>query len=163
MTTPLVFFFEQYSTSSVWSARAWIPPRCLVNKFLFSRKNYVQNKREISPKQRRHHRITTLHNLTMCGTVKFVSAPEYHRVGTASILGHVAEFIDPWLGDKVNSGMGLSSGMPGYTVCGPVRQPYAGAELTLSPVRDIWIRLLHSTSRIICTEQDLWVVKEKSQ
>ncbi len=82
---PLVFFFEKYSTSS--SARACIPPRCLVNKFLFSRKNYVQNKREISLKQRRHHRITTLHNFSMRGTVQFVSAPAFHRVGPASILG----------------------------------------------------------------------------
>ncbi len=32
----------------------------------------------------------------------------------------VAEFIDPWLGDKVNSGIGLS-GTPGFIAGGPVR------------------------------------------
>ncbi len=33
-----------------------------------------------------------------------------------------AEFIDLWLGDKVNSGT------PGYMAGGPVRQPYAGVD-----------------------------------
>jgi hypothetical protein len=41
----------------------------------------------------------------------------------------VAEFIDPGWGDKVNSGIGLSTvcrtGPLGYMDGGPVRQPYA--------------------------------------
>ncbi len=44
----------------------------------------------------------------------------------------VAEFIDPWLGDKVNSGIRLSTfyrtGTPGYMAGGPVRQPYVGVD-----------------------------------
>ncbi len=41
----------------------------------------------------------------------------------------VAEFIDPWLGDKVNSGLGLSyRNARLYMAGGPVRQPYAGVD-----------------------------------
>ncbi len=36
----------------------------------------------------------------------------------------LAEFIDPWLGDKVNSGIGLSCRPASL----PVRQPYAGVD-----------------------------------
>ncbi len=40
----------------------------------------------------------------------------------------VAEFIDPWLGDKVNSGIGLLyRGTPGY-MAGGLQQPYAGVD-----------------------------------
>ncbi len=47
-----------------------------------------------------------------------------------SVNKPVAEFIDPWLGDKVNSGIGLSY-RPANHACSlgvPVRQPYAGVD-----------------------------------
>jgi hypothetical protein len=42
-------------------------------------------------------------------------------IATMKEVSHkaVAEFIDPWLGDKVNSG---------YMAGGKVRQPYAGVD-----------------------------------
>jgi hypothetical protein len=39
------------------------------------------------------------------------------------------------LGDKVNSGIGLS--YPGYMVGGPERQPYAGVDFIPHTVRDL--------------------------
>ncbi len=47
-----------------------------------------------------------------------------------------AEFIDPWLGDKVNSGIGLSyqhSRLHGWR---------AGTTTLYPPVKDLWIRQL---------------------
>ncbi len=54
------------------------------------------------------------------------------KLGRLHDLGSnpVAEFIDPWLGNKVNSGIGCCTGTPGYTAGGPVhvQQPYAGVD-----------------------------------
>ncbi len=41
----------------------------------------------------------------------------------------VAAFIDPWLGDKVNSGIGLSYRPASHVALRASRQPYAGADL----------------------------------
>ncbi len=40
----------------------------------------------------------------------------------------VAEFIDPWLGDKMNSGIGLSYRPANHVAGLPIRQPYAGVD-----------------------------------
>ncbi len=46
-------------------------------------------------------------------------------------MSSAAEFIDSWLGDKVNSDIVLSffrTSTPGYLAGGPIRQPYAGVD-----------------------------------
>ncbi len=54
----------------------------------------------------------------------FMSAPPVNRT-----LGTVAEIIDPWLADKVNSIIGMSYRHARlYMTGGPVRQPYAGVD-----------------------------------
>ncbi len=49
------------------------------------------------------------------------------RVEALVLYWPVAKFISPWLGDLVDSGIGLSfhgTSLPGYVACGSVRQPY---------------------------------------
>ncbi len=54
------------------------------------------------------------------------------KVQTAAVSWSVAEFIDPWLGDKVNSGIGLSY-WPASSCSLTGRYDNLMPELTLSP------------------------------
>jgi hypothetical protein len=84
---------------------------------------YIKNSREMSANKP----LTSLQQLDSSLSVSFRTP--------------VAEFKDPWLGDKVNSGIGLSYRPASHVASVPVQQNNPLPELTLPPYRDLWIRL----------------------
>jgi hypothetical protein len=69
--------------------------------------------------------------------------PDSRPLTSAAVqLGPVAEFIDPWQADKVNSGIGLLYWPASHVAWrADTTTLYAGVDF-IAPVRDLWIRLL---------------------
>jgi hypothetical protein len=70
----------------------------------------------------------------------------YSSISAADNQRTVAEFIDPWLGDKVNSGIGLSYRPSSHDFI----------SWLYPPVRDLWIRLLYCGMTCFCLGGPSW-------